>query len=119
MVTVVVDHTCDDWDCGGCCRVPCATAGGGVAKQSRVCLLSAGEVTVKGAGWEGWSAVGCNQHFALRCSERIAGRDWVVLSAGSDGVDGNSPAAGAVVDGTTTARAEAAGVLGEEGTCGV
>ena len=29
-----------------------------------------------------------------------------MLSAGTDGIDGNSPAAGAVVDGTTSARAE-------------
>ncbi len=33
-----------------------------------------------------------------------------MLSAGTDGVDGNSPAAGAVADGTTMRRAEAAGL---------
>ena len=33
-----------------------------------------------------------------------------VLSAGSDGVDGVSPAAGAVVDGTTIARAQSQGL---------
>jgi glycerate 2-kinase len=52
---------------------------------------------------------GRNQHFALLCAEKIAGREITVLSAGSDGVDGHSPAAGAVVDGSTVARAQAAG----------
>jgi glycerate 2-kinase len=33
-----------------------------------------------------------------------------VLSAGTDGVDGNSPAAGAIADGTTLARAESRGL---------
>jgi hydroxypyruvate reductase len=33
-----------------------------------------------------------------------------VLSAGTDGIDGNSPAAGAVADGTTCARARARGL---------
>jgi hydroxypyruvate reductase len=33
-----------------------------------------------------------------------------VLSAGTDGVDGNSPAAGAVADGTTIGRARAKGL---------
>jgi len=33
-----------------------------------------------------------------------------VLSAGTDGIDGNSSAAGAVVDGTTLARAKARGL---------
>jgi glycerate 2-kinase len=38
----------------------------------------------------------------------IAGDEITVLSTGSDGVDGNSLAAGGLVDGTTAARAEAA-----------
>jgi len=35
-----------------------------------------------------------------------------VLSAGTDGVDGNSPAAGAVADGTTLERARSRGLDG-------
>ncbi len=70
-------------------------------KVSRVCLISGGEVTVTvrngGVG-------GRNQQFALACAERISGHDITVLSAGTDGIDGNSPAAGAVVDGSTLAR---------------
>jgi len=53
---------------------------------------------------------GRNSAFALCCAEKIAGRGTVVLSAGTDGVDGNSPGAGAVVDGETLARAQAAGL---------
>jgi glycerate 2-kinase len=49
---------------------------------------------------------GRNQHFALLCSELIAGSEITVLSAGSDGIDGNSPAAGGLVDDMTVARAE-------------
>jgi hydroxypyruvate reductase len=69
---------------------------------SPVCLISGGEVTVKvtngGIG-------GRNQQFALSCAEKIAGQSITVLSAGTDGVDGNSPAAGAIADGTTLQRA--------------
>jgi hydroxypyruvate reductase len=75
--------------------------------SSPVCLISGGEVTVKvtngGVG-------GRNQQFALACAEKIAGEDIVVLSAGTDGVDGNSPAAGAVVDGSTMERARMRGL---------
>ena len=53
---------------------------------------------------------GRNQHFALHCAEKIAGENIAVLSAGTDGIDGNSPAAGAVVDGTTSERARAEGM---------
>src|SRR5580692_6655645 len=71
-------------------------------KVSRVCLISGGEVTVTvrngGIG-------GRNQQFALACAEPIAGYDITTLSAGTDGIDGNSPAAGAVVDGSTLGRA--------------
>jgi glycerate 2-kinase len=44
---------------------------------------------------------------ALYCAEKIVGENITVLSAGTDGVDGNSRAAGAVTDGTTGYRAGA------------
>ena len=53
---------------------------------------------------------GRNQQFALACAEEIAGENITVLSAGTDGVDGNSSAAGAIVDGTTFERARARGL---------
>jgi hydroxypyruvate reductase len=74
---------------------------------SPVCLLSGGEVTVKVANG---GVGGRNQQFALACAARIAGENITVLSAGSDGVDGNSPAAGAVVDGSTLSRARTRGL---------
>jgi glycerate 2-kinase len=68
-------------------------------------LISDGEVSspVTGNG-----KGGRNSAFALACVERIAGRDITVLSAGTDGIDGNSAAAGAVADGATLERARAA-----------
>jgi hydroxypyruvate reductase len=42
--------------------------------------------------------------------KKIAGKQIAVLSAGTDGVDGNSPAAGAVADGETFERGQAAGL---------
>ena len=56
---------------------------------------------------------GRNQQFALACAEKIRGRNITVLSAGTDGIDGNSPAAGAVVDGTTLARAQERGLVAQ------
>jgi hydroxypyruvate reductase len=70
---------------------------------SSVCLISGGEVTVTVKGKSGVG--GRNQQFALYCAEKIAGENITVLSAGTDGIDGNSPAAGAIVDGTTMERA--------------
>jgi hydroxypyruvate reductase len=46
----------------------------------------------------------------LACVEKIAGKKIAVLSAGTDGIDGNSPAAGAVADGETQKRAQAIGL---------
>ncbi|MBO0911710.1 MAG: glycerate kinase, partial [Acidobacteria bacterium] len=75
--------------------------------NERACLLSGGEVTVNvtraGVG-------GRNQQFALYCATRIQGESICVLSAGSDGVDGASEAAGAVADGTTLERGKARGL---------
>jgi hydroxypyruvate reductase len=73
----------------------------------RVALIADGElsspVTGNGVG-------GRNSAFVLSCVEKIAARKITVLSAGTDGMDGNSPAAGAVADGETLARAKALGL---------
>lgn len=53
---------------------------------------------------------GRNLAFALNAVRKIAGRQIAVLSAGTDGIDGSSPAAGAVADGETLARAQSAGL---------
>jgi glycerate 2-kinase len=53
---------------------------------------------------------GRNLAFVLDSVEKIAGRKIAVLSAGTDGVDGCSPAAGAVADGETLARAQSLGL---------
>jgi glycerate 2-kinase len=67
------------------------------------CILSGGEttVTLKGSGLGGR-----NQEFALCTAAGIAGRAPVlVLSGGTDGNDGPTDAAGAIVDNTTLKRA--------------
>ena len=53
---------------------------------------------------------GRNSAFVLACVQKIAGKKIAVLSAGTDGIDGNSPAAGAVADGETMSRAQAVGL---------
>ena len=53
---------------------------------------------------------GRNLAFVLDCVPKIAGRPIAVLSAGTDGVDGNSPAAGAAADGKTLSRAQEMGL---------
>jgi glycerate 2-kinase len=99
---VYVDNSCDDWDYERAAGHLLNRLRELRKESSRVCLISGGEVTVKvtngGVG-------GRNQQFALACAEKIAGENVTVLSAGTDGVDGNSPAAGAIVDGSTVERA--------------
>jgi glycerate 2-kinase len=71
-------------------------------------ILSGGEsflrVTGSGKG-------GRNQEFALRFALEMAVHPdtWALLSAGTDGVDGNSPAAGAIVLGGDMERARRSG----------
>jgi glycerate 2-kinase len=78
-----------------------------INKGQRVALIADGEVSspVTGDG-----VGGRNSAFVLACVEKIAGRNVAVLSAGTDGIDGNSPAAGAVADGQTSERARALGM---------
>ncbi len=76
--------------------------------QKPACILSGGEttVTLKGNG-----KGGRNQEFALACSLGIDGLDHVViLSGGTDGTDGPTDAAGAIVDGFTVKRAKKMGL---------
>ncbi len=75
--------------------------------QRRVAVVTTGELSVPLPAVPGTG--GRNQQFALAAARRIAGQPIVVLSAGTDGIDGNSPAAGAIVDGSTVARAGRAG----------
>ena len=63
-----------------------------------VALLTAGELSCPVVG-DGNG--GRNQAFVLACVPKIAGENIAILSAGTDGIDGNSPAAGAVADGVT------------------
>ena len=57
---------------------------------------------------------GRNSAFVLACVEKIAGMRIAVFSAGTDGKDGSSPAAGAVADGKTMERALAANLHPQE-----
>jgi len=103
---VHVDNSCDDWDYERAADY-LVTKVRQLGKQfSPVCLISGGEVTVKVANG---GVGGRNQQFALACAEKIAGENITVLSAGTDGVDGNSPAAGGIVDGSTVERLRSLG----------
>ncbi len=118
---VVIDNTCDNWPYDRASAYLLERFTALRAEWGRVCLLSSGEVTVRIES----SRHGCggrNQHFALESAVRMDRMDqmdrenqpgpenaadnaMVVLSVGSDGQDGNSPAAGAIADPTTAARA--------------
>jgi glycerate 2-kinase len=68
------------------------------------CVISGGEttVTIRGDG-----KGGRNQEFALAAALDIAGLpDTLILSAGTDGTDGPTDAAGAVADGNTVRRSK-------------
>ena len=82
-----------------------AAAGRGGA---RACWVGGGEATIALPRQPGVG--GRAQHIALLVARAIAGTHHVsVLVAGSDGIDGSSPAAGAIVDGQTWAATRAAG----------
>lgn len=76
--------------------------------QPPCCVIAGGEttVTVRGQG-----SGGRCQELALAAAIELAGlRDVVILAAGTDGSDGPTSAAGALVDGDTATKAQALGV---------
>ncbi|MFZ1015730.1 MAG: DUF4147 domain-containing protein, partial [Terracidiphilus sp.] len=112
---VAVDNSCDDWDYAEAARYLLARFHELRGAQKRFCLISVGEVTVTMNRTPG--AGGRNQQFALQCALELAQHPQeliTVLSAGSDGIDGNTQSAGAVADPTTVERARAFGFNPED-----
>jgi hydroxypyruvate reductase len=78
-----------------------------------VCVIASGETTVtvtgKGKG-------GRNQEFSLAMAQSLSmlGPRVAAASIGTDGIDGPTDAAGAIVDPTTFERAAAAGLAAPE-----
>jgi hydroxypyruvate reductase len=107
---VVVDNRCDDWGYKDAAAYLLDRLQELSRVYTKVCLLSAGEIAVRLPAKHGVG--GRNLQFVLECSRLINERNLkaTVLSGGSDGVDGNSPAAGAVCDETTVARAASKGL---------
>jgi glycerate 2-kinase len=114
--TAVIDDTCDDWDYRDAAKYLLDRLRGLRREHPQVCLISAGEITVSLPADHKNAQVGIggrNQQFALYSATLLTPEDGAVaiLSAGSDGIDGNSSAAGAIVDEKTAsdpvARTEA------------
>jgi glycerate 2-kinase len=99
----VIDNTCDDWSYDAAADYLLDRFRQLRRDHPRVCLISAGEVTVRvppGLSPDTPHVGGRNQHLALYLATHLVPADGplAVLSAGSDGIDGNSNAAGAVID---------------------
>jgi glycerate 2-kinase len=104
----ICDNSTDNWPVEK--SVDFLLAQLGTLKQANsgksVAVIADGEVSspVTGDG-----VGGRNLAFVLDCVKKITGLKIAVLSAGTDGIDGSSPAAGSVADGETLARARALG----------
>ncbi len=72
--------------------------------NANVCVLAGGETTVRVLGS---GRGGRNQEFALAMVDLLAHTQALILSAGTDGIDGPTAAAGAYVDGESAQRAVA------------
>jgi glycerate 2-kinase len=79
------------------------------ARARRVCLLAGGETTVRVSGK---GTGGRNQEAALAAALQLerARTPAALLCAGTDGIDGPTDAAGAIVDGTVASRARDGGM---------
>jgi hydroxypyruvate reductase len=102
---VEIDTTCDEGEYRDTARTLLDRSAALAQQHPRTCLVTVGEVAVELATNPGEG--GRNQQFALWCAAELArrGQQATVLSAGSDGIDGHSIAAGAVCDEHTIERA--------------
>lgn len=111
---VETDNSCDDWNYQQASDFLMERILRLRKRYSKVCLLSGGEICVKVSHPSGLG--GRNQHFALYTALQLDRVEPYIaaLSAGSDGVDGNSPAAGATVDSFTVDNAKGRGLNPEK-----
>jgi glycerate 2-kinase len=72
------------------------------SSPKRSAIICGGEVTIRVTGG---GIGGRNQHLTLLMTERIRETDFSFAAAGTDGIDGNSNAAGAWADGETFRKA--------------
>lgn len=103
-----IDNYCDDWDYRNAAEYLLDRARKLRTSHGRVCLISAGEIAVRtwhepGLATNPIGNGGRNQHFALYTATLLEASDIpiAVLSAGTDGIDGHSDAAGAVIGAET------------------
>ena len=78
-----------------------------------VCLISGGEFACPVSG-DGMGGRNLETALRLATSASFHSANGVALCAGTDGIDGNSPAAGAIVDSTTVERARAIGLNADD-----
>jgi hydroxypyruvate reductase len=106
----LVDASCDDWEYQAAGGYLLGRLHALCKEHPKCCLISGGEVTVRLSEDPGCG--GRNQQFVLHCAQLLSDSDspMTILSAGSDGIDGNSPAAGGVVDESTWQRALSLGL---------
>ncbi len=93
----------DARDAGPALRRACVARAAGAGRPA--CIVSSGETTVRVTG-DGTG--GRNQEFALACAAPLAalGVSAALGSVGTDGIDGPTDAAGAIVDAATLGRAK-------------
>jgi hydroxypyruvate reductase len=111
---VEIDNTCDEWEYRAAARHLLDRSAALARLHPRTCLISVGEVGVALPPNPGEG--GRNQQFALWCAAELArrGQTATVLSAGSDGIDGHSTAAGAGCSEQTVAQAAQLGLSVDE-----
>jgi len=81
-----------------------------ISPREKAVFVFGGETTVK---VKGKGKGGRNQELVLGAIREIEGEQIVILSCGTDGIDGNSDAAGAIGDGESMKRASMIGIDAE------
>jgi hydroxypyruvate reductase len=96
----VIEDACDNWEFSRATEFLLEKLRSLRAQRGRVCLIVPGEITVQVPAHAAVGTGGRNQHFVLYAATLLENESGAtaILSAGSDGIDGNSSFAGAVVD---------------------